>query len=171
MKFNTLKLTTQTSLRALAGAIALILTTGAILPAIAQQSTNLSMQMAQASRLNGNWKLLNMTTAGSPMPMLPIANKVPTVQFSGNRVAGTGGCNRFMGGFTTSGNTLSIGPLGSTMMACEQGVMQQETMFLTALQGAQTYEISSDGILTISYQNEQGTGVLRFASEAVRALW
>lgn len=149
---------------------------------MAQSASDLPAQTAQASSLTGSWRLLNMTAPGSPMPMLPAASSVPTAEFAGDRVFGTGGCNRFMGGFEAAGEQLSVEPLASTFMACEDGVMAQETLYLTALQAAQRYEID-DGFLAIFYATDQGSGVLRFAaqpdeapassrpSEPVQALW
>ena len=49
--------------------------------------------------------------------------------------------------------------------------MNQETKYLTALQGAQRYEVNSQGELQIFYQTAQESGVLRFTSQTVRALW
>ena len=118
------------------------------------------LQMAQASSLEGSWRLANMIAGDSPMPMLPV----------GDLTADFAGCNRFSGGFETKGEQLKIGPLASTFKACEQSIMQQETRYLAALQGAQRYEVNADG-LQIYYQTEEGSGVLRFTSQGVRALW
>lgn len=69
--------------------------------------------------------------------------------------------------------TPTVSPLASTFMACDKPLMTQELSFLTALQGAQRYEVDQ-GQLTVFYENERGKGVLRFVSqnvEPVRALW
>lgn len=126
-------------------------------------------QMAQASSLSGNWRLANMTSGDLPTPMLPVGEL--TVEFSGDRIGGSGGCNRFMGGYKVQGDELSIGPLASTFKACEQAIMTQETQYLAALQAAQRYEIDEQGHLTIFYQTEQGAGVLRYTAQTVRGLW
>ncbi len=125
--------------------------------------------MAQSSSLSGSWRLANMTSANLPTPMLPVGEL--TVEFSGDQIGGSGGCNRFMGGYKVQGEQITIGPLASTFKACEQDVMTQETKYLAALQGAQRYEIDDQGNLTISYQTEQGSGVLRFTAQTVRGLW
>ena len=94
-----------------------------------------------------------------------------TADFSGDRVTGSGGCNRFMGSYKTKGNNqLSISPLASTRKACEESLMTQESRFVKALQTAQRYEVNDQG-LQIFYKTEQGTGVLRFTSQNVRGLW
>ncbi len=51
---------------------------------------------------------------------------------------GSAGCNSYMGSYEVDGDSLSIGPLGLTMMMCDQptGIMEQEMAFLSALQSA-----------------------------------
>lgn len=143
-------------------------------PVFAQRSSSQtqSLQMAQSSSLAGNWRLANMTAADSPMPMLPAAEL--TADFANGRISGSGGCNRFNGGYKTTGNQLSIGPLASTFQACEEGLMTQESNYLKALQAAQRYEMNQDG-LQIFYKTDQGSGVLRFVAQDtrqdVRGLW
>lgn len=139
-------------------------------PAIAEHSseTPQPFHMAQSSSLTGNWRLANMTTPGSPMPMVPAPEL--TADFADGRISGSGGCNRFNGGYKTTGNQLSIGPLATTFKACEEAVMTQEFNYLKALQAAQRYEVNQDG-LQIFYTTDQGTGVLRFVARSVRGLW
>ncbi|GAB4369741.1 MAG: hypothetical protein Kow00121_09890 [Elainellaceae cyanobacterium] len=130
-----------------------------------------SLLMAQTTSLSGSWRLANMTESAAPTPMVPSTDTELTADFADGRITGSGGCNRFMGGYETQGEQLSIGPLASTFMACEEAVMNQETRYLSALQGAQRYEIDDQGQLTIVYQTEQESGVLRFVPQSVQALW
>ncbi|MEX0269648.1 META domain-containing protein [Leptolyngbyaceae cyanobacterium UHCC 1019] len=134
-------------------------------PILAQNSAaKPSVLVAQSGAIQGSWRLANMTQPGSPMPMLPSTEQ--TVEFSAGRITGSGGCNRFNGTYRTAqGNQLSIGTLATTFMACEAGVMTQESTFLTALQAAQRYQVNRDG-LQINYRTPQGTAVLRFTSQA-----
>ncbi|WP_416666533.1 META domain-containing protein [Egbenema bharatensis] len=128
--------------------------------------------MAQTASITGNWRLVSITESATPTPMVPPQTTELTADFSGDRITGSGGCNRFMGGFTTAGEQLNVGPLATTFMACEAAVMDQEMRYLAALQGAQRYEVDDQGQLAIFYQTEQGTGILRFTSaQAVRGLW
>jgi len=129
--------------------------------------------MAQSSSaIAGKWRLVNMTEGDSPMPMVLPRSPEVTAEFAGDRLSGSGGCNRFSGGFEASDASLAIGPLASTFKACEEAIMQQEVKYLQALQEAQRYEVDRDG-LQIFYQTEQGSGVLRFVAQTstVRALW
>jgi heat shock protein HslJ len=139
-------------------------------PLIAQSSPTqaLPFYMAQSPALTGSWRLANMTSGDLPTPMVPSTDL--TADFSGGRISGSGGCNRFNGSYQARGGQLKIGPLASTRKACEQFLMDQEFMYLKALQGATRYEVNSDG-LQIFYTTTEGSGVLRFTSQNVRGLW
>jgi len=58
----------------------------------------------------------------------------------GSRAHGHAGCNNFFGGFETSGDHLEFSALGSTMMACPEG-MDTEQAFLKALGETTRYTI------------------------------
>jgi len=65
-----------------------------------------------------------------------------TVRFVDGRASGFSGCNRFTGGFKRDGDTLTVGPLGGTMMACPEPQMAIEKRFLDGLSGAHRVAIS-----------------------------
>lgn len=126
------------------------------LPAIAQQAQN-----AVPQTLEGRWQLVNMGERPTPpvsSPATPL-----TAEFSGGRLFGSGGCNQYTTSYQTTGAQLSVGTIASTRMACPEPIMQQESRYFTALQGAQNYTINEQG-LQITYQTAQGAGVLRFVA-------
>jgi heat shock protein HslJ len=94
-----------------------------------------------------------------------IADSKVTLNFGADgQVSGNAGCNNYSGGYETSGDQLKVGPLASTMMACDKpaGVMEQEQLYLAALQNAAIYEISGD---TLTIRDTGGaTQVLATAS-------
>jgi heat shock protein HslJ len=161
----------------LVGAIGLAIARSAIAERSLEATQPLTVAQAPAAvaqaptSIQGNWRLVNMTEPPFPTPMVLPPTPELTADFAGDRIAGSGGCNRFSGGYTTQGNQqLSIGPLASTFKACAEPIMTMETKYLTALQGAQRYEVNQDG-LQIFYQTPQGSGVLRFTARAIPALW
>lgn len=81
-----------------------------------------------------------------------LGESVITAVFDGQQVSGSAGCNQYFGSYTREGDTITFGALGSTKMACEQGVMQQESDFLAALSKAQTISLTGDG-LTLTHPN------------------
>lgn len=64
------------------------------------------------------------------------------------QVSGTAGCNNYFGPFEADAEagTLSVGEIGSTMMACAdpEGIMEQEQEYLAALATAATYRIQGN---------------------------
>ena len=72
-----------------------------------------------------------------------------TITFdSGNRdMTGSAGCNSYFGEYEVAVNGLSIpGPIAATEMAClePEGVMEQENLYLTILESAESYQIQGD---------------------------
>lgn len=86
-----------------------------------------------------------------------------TLSFDGDgRVAGSGGCNRYFGQAQRDGSRLRLGPLGSTMMACPEAVMDQERRFLAALEASEAWRIdTTTGLLYLS--DADGRDILRFS--------
>ncbi len=65
------------------------------------------------------------------------------------QISGNGGCNRFFGGYTISGNAISIGPLASTRKGCP-GLMQLEVSFFATLQSAKTFAADETKLVLFS---------------------
>ena len=55
------------------------------------------------------------------------------------KITGSGGCNRFFGGYTVSGNHIEIGPLASTRKGCP-GLIGVEAAFFATLEAAKSFE-------------------------------
>lgn len=64
-------------------------------------------------------------------------------------VAGSGGCNRLVGGFSLTGEGLQFSAMGSTMMACPDGLMAQERTLLDALEQVTRFDLTDDGRLLL----------------------
>ncbi len=97
------------------------------------------------------WMLLGYGDAGNPTIVEPGTNV--TMQFAeDNSLNGFGGCNSFFGPYELTGDEIKIGPLGSTMMACEKG-MTQESAVTAALQQAYKIAFTEQGRLEIFYDS------------------
>lgn len=73
---------------------------------------------------------------------------------------GSGGCNRFRGGFRREGaEGLSLGPVASTMMACEGPKTEQEQRFHAALGGVKRWRVEGELLLL---SDAEGNVLLRF---------
>ena len=97
--------------------------------------------------LEGDWIVTGYNN-GNQAVTSPIAGTTLTATFTADTVAGNSGCNTYSGGYTLNGDQVTIGPLASTMKACSDAIMTQETQFLTALQTPATVE-TSGGTVTL----------------------
>jgi heat shock protein HslJ len=92
-------------------------------------------QPSSFSLSNSEWLLEDLN--GSSV----LDNAQATLTFpETGKVAGNGSCNRFFGPAEINGDTIKLGPLASSRMACPQAVMNQETKYLEALQAAERFE-------------------------------
>jgi heat shock protein HslJ len=89
-----------------------------------------------------------------------------TAAFDGEgQLTGNAGCNEYSASYRTSEDTISIGPPSSTRMFCQtpEGVMDQEALYLAALQTAATYSLEGDSLefrsadvgLAVSFQQSR----------------
>ena len=97
-------------------------------------SINLVFDAAPANPLLGSWVVDAYATTPGSMTV-PLEGTELTAVFRLAKVAGSSGCNTYEGPYTTNGNVAVIGPLATTLMACDEPIMAQETAFLAALQG------------------------------------
>lgn len=90
------------------------------------------------------WRLADL--AGKPAP-LGQDGKAATLELTieGKRVVGFAGCNRISGTYTLKGDSLLLGPLALTRMACEKG-MDLERGYVAALEHTRTYRLGSQGL-------------------------
>jgi len=99
--------------------------------------------MPALSLVGPNWQLLAYNNGRNAVQSVMIGTQ-PTATFGADgQLSGSGGCNSFSGPYQSTASTLSIGPLASTMMACEQPVMDQETAYLSALERSATYRFDN----------------------------
>lgn len=88
--------------------------------------------------------------AGLPGRTLVPGSSV-TLQFAGDRLSGSDGCNRYSGSFTSRGATLEVSPnLASTQMACAPDVTAQARAYVAALTGAKSYRIDGERLELLS---------------------
>ena len=89
---------------------------------------------------------------------LPAGIKMQVEFQPDGRITGSGGCNRFFGGYTVSGNHIKIGPLASTRKGCPD-LLRAETALFARLQAASIFE-QTDTTLTLF--DEAGAKLAQF---------
>jgi heat shock protein HslJ len=92
--------------------------------------------------LEGVTWLLDKTVTGSEIT----AEFTAGTGSSDPMVAGTAGCNNYTGAYVVitravGRNRIEIGPLATTRMMCDQPLMEQEQLYLSALEAATSYKI------------------------------
>lgn len=109
---------------------------------------------------NATWRL-----TGLPGQTLPAGRKrdAVTVTFEAGRVHGFSGCNQFMGSYTLKGESLVLGALGGTMMACPEPAMSVENRFLRLFSGALKVTAAGNDL---TLRPADGGDPLRFEREA-----
>jgi len=104
---------------------------------------------ATASPLTGaTWHLVSYGSASKPTPAIPDVETSLTFDDAG-KVGGNVGCNSFGGEYEIRGEKITFNTLTSTLMACEEPRMQQETAVFNLLTGTLDFKVSGN-TLTIS---------------------
>jgi len=112
-----------------------------------------------ANPIVGSWTVTGYNDAKSAV-VSPIAGTQLTAVFTEDgKVSGSAGCNQYNGSYTLDGDKISIGPLATTKMACEEPIMAQEQAFLAAMQSAATVSVeagkpvlrSADGATAVTF--------------------
>ncbi|MBP1703976.1 MAG: uncharacterized protein H6Q38_3083 [Chloroflexi bacterium] len=108
---------------------------------------SLAIYKAQSQDLSGtSWEVTGYNN-GKQAVTGTLAGTTLTADFGKDgSLSGNAGCNTYSGSYKVNGDQITIGPLASTMMACDQpeGVMEQEAQYLAALQSAATYQIEGN---------------------------
>ncbi len=116
------------------------------LPEISQPVARWNMVSEQ-----GNWVLVAYGDALNPT--IVESGTYVTINFRGDgQVSGSSGCNDYFTSYTADDDgSISIdAPIGATLLACESG-MEQEIMFLNALDSVSDYSITENGQLQLDY--------------------
>lgn len=96
----------------------------------------------------GTWTLtLASTGTGALTPME--GTTITATFLSDGTVSGSAGCNNYVAAYQVSANGLRAGKPATTKMSCRSptGIMNQETIYLSNLQGASTYTLKNDQMM------------------------
>jgi heat shock protein HslJ len=76
----------------------------------------------------------------------PLAGTTTSVEFAGDQVSGSAGCNTYFGTWQASSSELTISDLANTEMWCAdpEGVMDQEQAFLATLRSVAGYRLAGE---------------------------
>lgn len=103
----------------------------------------IGVALASGGELEGRtWVATELVVDGSAVA--PIEGTVITANFEDGGISGIASCNNYFGSYTVDGDSLTFGPLGSTLMACEGPIQDQETAYLTLLSQVDAYAVDGD---------------------------
>jgi heat shock protein HslJ len=105
----------------------------------ADRYTILRYDAAPRNPLLGTWDVDSFETAPGTVSAL-VEGTTINVAFRIGTLGGFAGCNSFTGVYGTNGTVVRISKLALTRLACEPDVMDQETAFVAALEGAALIE-------------------------------
>ena len=112
------------------------------------------------------WKL-NSYNDGQGALVTVLAGSEVTAHFAEDgTLSGFAGCNNYTTSYNLDGDNISIGPIASTLMACDSppGIMDQETQFLAALESATVYHNLVAGLIMLDADYDPAVFFIR-ASE------
>jgi heat shock protein HslJ len=103
--------------------------------------------------LVGTWTVVEVNDGAQTVAAVP-PEPILTVTFgSDGSVSGFGGCNQFGGPYVSAGDTIGIGPLQATMMACGDSVDTVEQQLMVALQASTAWALQGD---TLELRDDSG---------------
>lgn len=95
----------------------------------------------------------------------PLSGRSATLLVKGEKVAGSGGCNRYFSRLKDNGpGKISFGPVGATKMACPEALMKLEQAYFQKLEKVEGFGYHM-GKLTLTYSDAGGTDALVFVAE------
>ena len=113
------------------------------------------------------WRLQSFNNGKGGMATTVAAEKITAAFTDDGKVAGNAGCNKYSGGYQVDGDAITIGPLASTQMLCNDpaDVMETEAAFLQNMSNAATFAIEND-MLTLF--DKEGKKLLIFNAAAAQ---
>lgn len=91
--------------------------------------------------LTGSWIVIGYNNGKEAVVSALAGAELTAVFAEDGTLSGSAGVNTYNGSYTTSGSSIDIGPLATTKMAGPQDLMDQEQLYLAALDNATTYSV------------------------------
>jgi len=100
--------------------------------------------------LAGTWKLISHGSSTNPTPAEP--NVEASLIFgSDGKLNGNMGCNGFGGDYKVDGSSITFGTIASTLMACADPVMRQESAAFNVLANTAAFKLEGNQLTITSF--------------------
>lgn len=116
------------------------------------------------------FRVLSFGPAGAERPVIEGTEITAVFDQAAGTVSGSAGCNTYSGPMNTAAGAFALGPFATTLMACEQSIMDQEAAYLSALEAATGFQwvvapgtFITNGTITYSLPDVP-SGVINFVS-------
>ena len=121
-----------------------------IIAVVAQGQTSRNLSTDQRVLTGFDWRLVSLGPSGAEAAV--VAGTTVTLRFGEDgRASGSTGCNSYSGTYQVHGDTISFSRLVSTRRAClDQNANQQEQRFLSTLEAANRFRLSSNRLTILS---------------------
>jgi len=111
--------------------------------------TLLSFSVLEPTPLTGTtWRLTGFNDGKGGSVSLLNGTEITALFDDEGGLSGTAGCNNYKASYEIDGRTISIGPAAATRMMCAKpdGIMEQESAYLSMLESAAAYRIKGDSL-------------------------
>jgi len=136
----------------------LLIRTGHLLMALVALTVLVACSCSSTTALeNTAWELESLN-GNDVLPGTTI-----TIEFSGDQISGSAGCNHYGGSYQARESRLNVSDLFWTEMGClePEGILEQEQAYLDALSAAARYQIDGEGLEIF---DNAGTRILVFVT-------
>ena len=108
-----------------------------------------------------SWQVIGYNNGKGGVVSVIIGTEITADFGEDGQLTGNASCNNYFAPYETEGENITIGPAGSTRMACQEpeGIMEQEQQYLAALETAATYKITG---LDMEMRTSEGSLVATF---------
>jgi heat shock protein HslJ len=110
-----------------------------------------------------NWSMLNYNNGLGLFSALAGTEVTALFGVDGN-LTGSAGCNNYRSSYQVEGNNITIGPAATILMSCSEpeGIMEQESDYLAALESASSYRIERQQLM-LFFANESTAAIFENA--------
>jgi heat shock protein HslJ len=111
-------------------------------------------KVSQLSLAGTAWEAESFGGPDDTLPVLPDTRL--TVNYLIERYAGSGGCNWYLGVYSTDGSSLRMQTPATTRLICESAeIMQQEGLFMNSLLDVTEYRMEGDKLVAYTVEDQR----------------
>lgn len=92
----------------------------------------------------------------------------PSATFEDGRVSGSSGCNQFGAEYTLDGDSLQLGTITSTLMACPPPADEVERAYLSSLEQVRSWRLDNAELVLVDAEDEE---LLRYREASLVGDW